>query len=112
MIDRRSPRRAAADREWDHFVTANRSLIASSGIPSAVVTSVAAFDAFLRYGHAEHLGGADTFRVSDLSDSEYAALLLLVEAYFVTGYEWFTPAVLLSIDQQRLRSRFAAGSPD
>lgn len=95
MTYRRSPDRIAARRQWDTFVAANHAAIAATGIPAACFTTVDQFDEFLIRGHVE-----------TLSPTQYDALVALVESYFATGYEWFTPSALQPMDQQRLCARF------
>lgn len=49
------------------------------------------------------------FTMDQLSDGQYAALLQLVESYFVSGYEYFTPVVLRGEDRERLEMRYRTG---
>jgi hypothetical protein len=106
MTYRKSPQRAAAKRQWDHFVSRNQSIIIASGIPAAVFTSIDHFDDFLRRGYFDHHVDSREFRVDSLSAAQYNALVTLTESYFAAGYEWFTPLALQSTDQDTLRTRF------
>jgi hypothetical protein len=106
MTYRKSPRKAAAKRQWDRFVTSNQPVIAASGLPAEVVSSIDAFDAFLCRGYLEYGRDPSEFRVESLTPAQYDALVTLTESYFATGYEWFTPLALRPTDQDTLRMRF------
>ena len=107
MTDRRSPRKAAAKREWDRFVRSNQRVIASIGLPDSIFSSVGHFDDFLSHGHLDHHLDAGDFRVEALDSAQYDALVMLTESYFAAGYEWFTPGALQTADQHSLARRFA-----
>ena len=106
MTDRKSPRKAAAKRQWDRFVTNNQPMVMASGIPAAIFGSIDRFDDFLCRGYADHHVDPGEFRVESLSPSQYSALVTLTESYFAAGYEWFTPLALRPSDQDTLRMRF------
>lgn len=110
MTDRRSPRKTAAKREWTRFVESNRGLIATTGIPEAVLSSPDHFDDLLAHGHLAHHADPTGFAIDSLAARQYEALVTLTECYFAAGYEWFTPAGLRPNDQARLRMRFAVGA--
>ena len=107
MTYSKSPRKAAAKREWDRFVRNNQPMMMASGIPAAVFGSIDRFDDFLCRGYADHHIDASEFRVSSLTPSQYDALVTLTESYFAAGYEWFTPLALRPTEQDALRMRFA-----
>jgi hypothetical protein len=111
MTYRRSPREAAAKREWTRFVESNHTLIAATGMPAAVMNSPGHFDDLLAYGRLDHPVDPSRFVIDALTTSQYEALVTLTECYFAAGYEWFTPAALRPDDQERLRMRFAMGAP-
>ena len=107
MTYRRSPRKAAAKRQWDHFVSSNQPIIMASGIPAAVFSSIDHFDDVLWHGYlAQHIDQSK-FHVDSLNPAQYSALVTLTESYFAAGYEWFTPLGLRPADQDTLRKRFA-----
>ena len=107
MTYRKSPQKAAARREWDRFVSSNRLVIASTGLPDSIFSSVDHFDSFLSRGCLDPYLDPDNFRVDALNPTQYDALVTLAESYFATGYEWFAPAALRAADQDNLAKRFA-----
>ena len=108
MTYRKSPRKAAANREWDRFVSSNQPVITSTGLPDSIFTSIDHFDDFLSHGRLEHHLDPGNFRVEVLNSTQYDALVTLTESYFAAGYEWFTPFALRVADQDNLAKRFAA----
>jgi hypothetical protein len=107
MTYRKSPRKAAARREWDRFVSSNQPVIASTGLPDSVFRSVDRFDSFLAHGWLDHHLDPGSVRVEALDSAQYDALVTLTESYFAAGYEWFSPAALRAADQDNLARRFA-----
>ena len=107
MTDRKSPRKAAARREWDRFVSSNQPVIASTGLPESIFRSVDQFDSFLSHGCLDHHLDPGSSRIDALNSTQYEALVTLTESYFAAGYEWFTPAALRAADQDNLARRFA-----
>jgi len=98
--------RSQAARAWAAFIDRNTSAVRAAGLPEAVTASVARWDDFLMHGRLEHHDDPTAFAIDQLSESQYAALTLLVESYFVAGYEFFTPEALRIEDQRALRARF------
>ena len=107
MTYRKSPQKAAAKREWDRFVSSNQPVIASTGLPDSIFSSVDHFDDFLYHGRLDHDPDPSNFRVEVLNSTQYDALVTLTESYFAAGYEWFTPVALKAADQDNLVMRFA-----
>jgi hypothetical protein len=103
----KSPRKAAAKREWDRFVSSNQPVIASTGLPDSIFSSIDHFDNFLSHGCLDHHIDSSSFRVEALNSTQYDALVTLTESYFAAGYEWFTPVALRAADQDNLAKRFA-----
>jgi hypothetical protein len=98
MTYRKSPGKVAARLAWDRFVDRNAPVIAATGLPASIFSSIGQFDAFLSNGDP---------RVVALTVSQYDALVTLTESYFAAGYEWFTPAALRVEDRDNLAKRFA-----
>ena len=107
MTYRKSPQKAAARREWDRFVRSNQPVIASTGLPDSIFSSIDHFDNFLSLGCLDHHHDPSSFRVEALNSTQYDALVTLTESYFAAGYEWFTPVALRATDQENLAKRFA-----
>ena len=107
MTYRRSPHKTSARHAWDRFVSSNAPLVAATGLPDAIFSSVDHFDGFLSHGYLEHHLDPGSFRVEALTGTQYDALVTLVDSYFAAGYEWFTPAALQPADQDALARRFA-----
>jgi hypothetical protein len=112
MTYRKSPQKAAARREWDRFVGSNQPVIASTGLPDSIFSSIDHFDNFLSHGCLDHHLDPSSFRVEALNSTQYDALVTLTESYFAAGYEWFTPVALRAADQDNLAKRFAGKPPD
>ena len=106
MGHHRSEDRIKSDRAWAAFVVANRKVIEAAGLPLAVTESIEQWDDFLMNGHIDENRHAHGFNLDQLSDTQYNALLQLVDSYFAGGYEYFTPAVLRVEDLQRLGMRY------
>jgi hypothetical protein len=106
MTDRKSPQKAAARREWERFVNSNQPVIASTGLPDSIFSSVDHFDTFLSHGCLDQHVDPSSFRVEALNSTQYDALVTLTESYFAAGYEWFTPVALRAADQDNLAKRF------
>ena len=102
---RRSPGRIAAGREWQHFVRENARVLAATGLPSAVTTSIDNWDDFLMHGCLASAPGA--FSIEELTPLQYESLKELVGNYFHAGYEFYTPLALKPDDRAALRARFA-----
>ncbi len=102
----RSRESKEAARNWSRFVDRNIRVIEAVGLPLLVTESISHWDDFLMHGYLDHHIDASGFTMDQLSDDQYAALLQLVESYFVSGYEYFTPVVLRLEDQQRFELRF------
>ena len=107
MTYRKSPQKAAAKREWDRFVRSNQPVIASTGLPDSILSSIDHFDNFLSHVCLDHHIDSSNFRVEALNSTQYDALVTLTESYFAAGYEWFTPVALRAADQDNLAKRFA-----
>jgi hypothetical protein len=103
---RRSPDRISAERAWQQFVDANAELISDAGIPATATSSIDAWDDFLVHGYV--VGDTIPFKVQQLTDGQYQALVSLVLNYFAAGYEFYTPLALNLEDQTALRARFEA----
>ena len=73
MTYRKSPRKAAAKREWDRFVSSNQPVITSTGLPDSIFTSIDHFDDFLSHGRLEHHLDPGNFRVEVLNSTQYDA---------------------------------------
>ena len=106
MTYRKSPQKVAAKREWDRFVNNNQRVIACTGLPDSIFSSVDHFDDFLSHGYLDHHSDQTNFRVELLNSTQYDALVTLTESYFAAGYEWFTPVALKEADQDSLAKRF------
>lgn len=107
MTYRKSPHKASARQGWDRFVSGNAPIIAATGIPPAIFSSVDHFDDFLVHGCIEHHLDESRCRVEALTRAQYEALVTLTESYFAAGYEWFTPIALQPADRDALAMRFA-----
>ena len=107
MTYRKSPQKAAARLAWDRFVSNNHPVIASTGLPDSIFSSVDHFDNFLSHGCLDHHFDPSSVRVEALNSAQYDALVTLTESYFAAGYEWFTPVALRAADQDSLAKRFA-----
>ena len=107
MTYRKSPQKAAARREWDRFVSSNQPVIASTGLPDSIFSSIDHFDNFLSHGWSIFTlaQAASVSRRSTPLGPD--ALVTLTESYFAAGYEWFTPIALRAADQDNLAKRFA-----
>src|SRR6266498_178096 len=103
---RRSREGVSAARDWATFVERNGSVVEAAGLPLVVMKAINHWDDFLTHGYLDHHLDQTGFKVDQLSDEQYAALLQLVESYFLNGYEYFTPGALRSEDQRWLESRF------
>jgi hypothetical protein len=103
---RRSKESVKAARNWSAFVAHNQTVIEAAGLPQMVTESIDHFDDFLMHGYFDHHDDPTACTVDQLSDEQYSALLQLVESYFVTGYEYFTPMALRSEDLQMFEMRF------
>lgn len=103
---RRSEARKKAGRAWAAFVVANRKVIEAAGLPFEVTESIEQWDNFLVNGHIDENHHAPAYNVDQLSDTQYDALLQIVESYFAVGYEYFTPTVLHVEDLQRLDMQY------
>ena len=110
MSYRRPAEQVAAAKAWAVFLTANRALIDTAGLPSRCTETREHFDDFLMHGHLDHHPDPTRFSVEDLDGDQYRAFARLVEVYFA-GHDWFTPLALRPPDQQRLRTRFDSGAP-
>ena len=108
MTYRKSPHKAAARSAWNEFVTGNQPIIAATGMPDTIFSSIDHFDDFLSHGCLTHHVDPGDFRIDALSDAQYDALVTFVESYFAAGYEWFTPAALHPADRDVLASRFGS----
>jgi hypothetical protein len=106
MAYRRSKDSLKAERNWSAFVTSNTRAIEAAGLPEIVTESIAHWDDFLSHGFIDHHYDPSRFTVDQLSNEQYAALVQLVESYFASGYEYFTPSVLRDEDLQPLEMRF------
>ena len=87
-------------------MAANRARFQTAGLPVLAAQSVAHWDDLLQHGHFAYHPDPSHFRVDQLTTEQYAALVGLVESYFVVGYEYFTPVALKIEDQVRLNGRF------
>jgi hypothetical protein len=105
---RRSKEKIEAARNWATFVTHNRHVIEAAGLPLVVTESIHHWDDFLMHGYLDHHHDPAGFTVDQLSNEQYAALIQLVESYFVRGYEYFTPLALKREEQQLFESRFSS----
>ena len=85
MTYRKSPQKAAAKREWDRFVRSNQPVIASTGLPDSILSSINRFDNFLSHGCLDHHIDSSSFRVEALNSTQYDALVTLTESYFAAG---------------------------
>jgi hypothetical protein len=79
----------------------------STGLPDSIFRSVDHFDNFLSHGCLDHHLDPSSFRVEALNSTQYDALAILTKSYVAAGYEWFTPVVRRSADQDNLAKRFA-----
>ncbi|HET9363090.1 MAG TPA: hypothetical protein VFO58_25245 [Vicinamibacterales bacterium] len=86
-------------------MSSNQPVIAATGLPAAVFSSIDHFDAFVCDGYRDPVDPRE-FRVDSLNPAQYNALVTLTESYFAAGYEWFTPLALRPADQETLRQRF------
>ena len=103
---RRSTENVEAARNWSTFVARNRRVIESAGLPHVATESIDNWDDFLMHGYLDHHHDPTGFTVDQLSDEQYGALQQLVESYFVSGYEYFTPMALRDDDLQVFDMRF------
>ena len=106
---RRSKNTAEAARQWSTFVARNREVIEVAGLPKVVTESIDHWDDLLMHGHLDHHLDPTGFTVEQLTEQQYTALLQLVESYFVSGYEYFTPLALRIEDWERLETRYRVG---
>ena len=106
MTYRRSSRGVAAARAWADFVSANATRFEQASLPALAAKSVDHWDDLLAHGRFEHHEDPTRFTSASLTDDQYAALVGLVESYFLAGYEYFSPMALRVVDQQRLAARF------
>lgn len=109
MRDRRSKESVRAARDWSTFVVRNQGAIEAAGLPLAVTKSISHWDDFLMHGRLDYHHDPAGCAVDQLSDEQYAALVRLIESYFASGYEYFTPIVLREEDLQGLEMRFRTG---
>jgi hypothetical protein len=103
---RRSKASVDAAREWSTFVARNKEVIEASGLPSVALVSVDHWDDLLRHGYLDHHDDPTGFTVDQISEEQYGAFVRLVESYFVSGYEYFTPLALKDEDLKWFDSRF------
>jgi hypothetical protein len=101
---RRSPDRIAAAQHWRHFVERNAAVVDAAGLPPSATSSIDDWDGFVMHGFLRD--DPSGFSASDLSDTQYSSLLLLVASYFHEGYEFYTPGALRIEDQEALRARY------
>ena len=106
---RRSKNSVAAARHWSTFVARNNRVIEAAGLPQAVTESIDHWDDLLMHGYLDHHDDPTGFTTEQLSDEQYAALLQLVESYFVNGYEYFTPMALRDEDREWFERRYRTG---
>jgi len=85
MTYRKSPQKAAARLAWDRFVRSNQPVIASTGLPDSIFSSVDHFDNFLSHGCLDHHFDPSSVRVEALNSTQYDALVILTESYFAAG---------------------------
>ena len=78
-------------------------MIASTGLPDSIFTSIDQFDDFLSRGCVD----TGNVRVEAFTASQYDALVTLTESYFAAGYEWFSPAALRAAEQDNQAMRFS-----
>ena len=103
---RKSKKKLEAARNWSTFVARNGRVIEAAGLPHAAMESIDKWDDFLMHGYLDHHHDPSGFTVDQLSDEQYGVLLQLVESYFVSGYEYFTPVALRDEDLQVFDMRF------
>ena len=106
---RRSKQKVEAARAWNTFVARNNDLIYLAGLPESVIKSIDHWDDFLMHGYLDHHEDPSGFRVDQLSEQQYGALLQVVESYFVSGYEYFEPVAVRREDSRALNDRFGGG---
>ncbi len=107
---RRSRRRIAAAQAWASFVSRNAQVIREAGLPEPVVESIAHWDEFLLHGRLDWHPDLTGFSVDRLSEVQYRALTQLVDSYFATGYEYFTPLALRPGEREGLDARYGPGA--
>jgi hypothetical protein len=103
---RRSPEKVKSARGWRAFVDRNQALIEAAGLPLIVIESVDHWEDFLMHGYLDHHDDPAGFSVDQISERQYNALVQLVESYFVSGYDYFTPIALRYKDQLRMYDKF------
>jgi hypothetical protein len=103
---RRSRDQWKAQRDWQRFVDRNQATIDAAGLPMLVTSTIDHWIDFLMHGCLDHHPDPIRFDVDHLSTEQYQALLQLVESYFDSGYEYFSPNALKAADQAILASRF------
>ena len=106
---RRSKARIAAHGEWRSFIARNAGVIGVAGLPEAITGSLGRWDDFLLRGTADLGPDRGRYSVDRLSETQYAALIQLVDSYFSAGNEYFTPQALRGEDRQWLEARHGPG---
>lgn len=106
MAYRRSKEALQAACNWSTFVARNSKTIEAAGLPEVVTESIEHWDDFLMHGYLDHHPDPTEFDVNQLSTGQYTALVQLVDSYFVSGYEYFTPMTLREEDLLRLQMRY------
>jgi hypothetical protein len=104
-VRRRSSRAREAGENWARFLERNADTVRAAGLPSLVTATIAHWDDLLMHGRLAHHTDPAGFTVAGLSDDQYAALVVLADSYFTSGYEYFVPKGLRVADQQSLSAR-------
>jgi hypothetical protein len=106
MGSRRSPEKVKSTRDWRAFVAHNQAIIEAAGLSLIVMESVDHWDDFLSHGILDHHDDPTSFSVDRINEPQYKALVQLVESYFGSGYDYFTPIALRYKDQLRMYDKF------
>lgn len=99
------PERRRAAEHWQRFAAGQARYFDQTGLPFSVIEDISNWDDFLSLGYLPEQGPTP-FDPNSLSETGYASLLKMVEAYFQAGYAYSEPAVIKTEDRQRLRQRF------
>jgi len=105
MTQRQAPRAAEAARAWTRFVERNAAALEAAGLPALATKSIRHWDDLLTHGSFDYHPDGAGFHLSQLTESQYAAYVDLVDSYFAAGYEYYTPMALRIEDRQRLAAR-------
>lgn len=99
------PERQQAAAHWQRFTAGQARYFEQTGLPFSVISSIESWDNFLSLAYLPEQG-ASAFDAESLSETAYASLLKMIEAYFKAGYEYCDPVVLRPADRYRLEQRF------